>query len=240
MGPWPAVGLTNERSFGYPRTVRAKAPSRPEASPAVPTREAILDAAERLFSARGVDGVAVRDLAREMSLTPSSLYNHFPGKQALYEAVLERGLRPIVDLVAGAAPPGVLGPAQLNATIERLTRHLAVHPHLARLLQRALLEDGKLQAAIGRWASTLYGQGVAVLRAGAVDAGWEPTEVPHLALGLFGIIFAYFTNAPAVRALAGSKEDPFSARALAVQRRFLEKAVYRLLGPQPRRRRPRP
>jgi len=137
--------------------VRAKAPSRPEASPPLPTREAILDAAERLFSARGIDGVAVRDLAREMGLTPSSLYNHFPGKQALYEAVLERGLRPIVELVAGAAPPGVLGPAQLNATIERLTRHLATHPHLARLLQRALLEDGKLQAVIGRWASTLYG-----------------------------------------------------------------------------------
>ena len=224
--------LTNERSFGYPRAVRAKAPSRPEASPPLPTREAILDAAERLFSARGVDGVAVRDLAREMGLTPSSLYNHFPGKQALYEAVLERGLRPIVDLVA--ASPGVLGPAQLNATIEPLTRHLATHPHLARLLQRALLEDGKLQAVIGRWASTLYGQGVAVLRTGAVDAGWEPAEVPHLALGLFGIIFSYFTNAPAVRALAGSKEDPFSARALAVQRRFLEKAVYRLLGPRPR------
>src|SRR6266446_1869432 len=115
-----------------------------------------------------------------MGLTPSSLYNHFSGKQALYEAVLERGLRPIVDLVA-AAPSGVLGPAQLAATIERLIRHLAVHPHLA----------GKLQAAIGRWAGTLYAQGVGVLRGGAVDAGWEPAEVPHLALGLFGIIFAY-------------------------------------------------
>ena len=223
--------------------MRGRAPSRAEPPAAVPTREAILDAAERLFSARGVDGVAVRDLAREMGLTPSSLYNHFSGKQALYEAVLERGLRPIVDLVA-AAPSGVLGPAQLAATIERLIRHLAVHPHLACLLQRALLEDGQLQAAIGRWAGTLYAQGVGVLRDGAVDAGWEPAEVPHLALGLFGIIFAYFTNAPAVRALAGSKDDPFSPRALALQRRFLEKAVYRLLGSRPRsagrRGRPRP
>ena len=65
----------------------------------LPTREVILDAAERLFSAHGVDGVAVRDLARELGLTPSSLYNHFPGKQALYEAVLERGLGPIVAMI---------------------------------------------------------------------------------------------------------------------------------------------
>ena len=66
---------------------------------ALPTREVILDAAERLFSAHGVDGVAVRDLARELQLTPSSLYNHFPGKQALCEAVLRARLRPIVELV---------------------------------------------------------------------------------------------------------------------------------------------
>jgi AcrR family transcriptional regulator len=38
-----------------------------------------------MFAEHGVDGVAVRDLARELELTPSSLYNHFAGKQALYE-----------------------------------------------------------------------------------------------------------------------------------------------------------
>src|SRR2546427_12692245 len=73
---------------------------------AVPTREVILDTAERLFAARGVEGVAVRDLAREMGVTASSLYNHFPGKQALYDAVLERGLGPIVAGVAGQDGPG--------------------------------------------------------------------------------------------------------------------------------------
>src|SRR3989449_11304042 len=77
---------------------------------ALPTRELILDTAEHLFAARGVEGVAVRDLAREMGITASSLYNHFPGKQALYAAVLERGLGPIVEAVAGPRqgrpPPG--------------------------------------------------------------------------------------------------------------------------------------
>src|ERR1044071_1545634 len=101
---------------------------------ALPTRELILDRAERLFAARGVDGVAVRDLAREMGITASSLYNHFPGKQALYAAVLERGLRPVGERVAGSWQPGGLGPGRVRATLDRLIPHLGRHPHLCQLL----------------------------------------------------------------------------------------------------------
>jgi AcrR family transcriptional regulator len=199
---------------------------------APPTREVILDTAERLFAARGVDGVAVRDLAREMGITASSLYNHFPGKQALYRAVLERGLGPILEAVAVAWQDGVR-PARVHATLAALTAHLARHPHLAGLLQRALLEESPtVQALIESWVASLYREGVAVVRKAARDAGWEADEVPHLAIALFGMIFAYFTDAPALRRLLGWGDD---ARTLVVQRRFLEKAVIRLLGPRPRR-----
>ena len=201
-------------------------------APPAPTREVILDTAERLFAARGVEGVAVRDLAREMGITASSLYNHFPGKQALYDAVLERGLGPIVDVVAGQDG---LGPERVHATLDRLTAHLARHPHLARLLQRALLEESAaVQALLARWVGSLYREGIAVVRKAARDAGWEAEQVPHLGVALFGMIFAYFTNAAALRRLAGWHDDLFSARALAVQRRFLEQAIIRLLGPRPR------
>ena len=200
--------------------------------PPTATREVILDTAERLFAARGVEGVAVRDLAREMGITASSLYNHFPGKQALYDAVLERGLGPIVDVVAGQDG---LGPERVHATLDRLTAHLTRHPHLARLLQRALLEESPaVQALLERWIGSLYREGIAVVRKAARDAGWEAEQVPHLGVALFGMIFAYFTNAAALRRLAGWRDDLFSARALAVQRRFLEQAIIRLLGPRPR------
>ena len=201
------------------------------AAPA-PTREVILDTAERLFAAGGVEGVAVRDLAREMGITASSLYNHFPGKQALYDAVLERGLGPIVDVVAGQDG---LGPERVHATLDRLTAHLTRHPHLARLLQRALLEESPaVEALLERWIGSLYREGIAVVRKAARDAGWEAEQVPHLGVALFGMIFAYFTNAAALRRLAGWRDDLFSERALAVQRRFLEQAIIRLLGPRPR------
>lgn len=200
----------------------------------VPTREMILDAAERLFSARGVDGVAVRDLARELGLTPSSLYNYFPSKQALYDAVLERGLRPIVELVAAAWQPGTFQRDRMRTTIDGLVTHLSSHPHLAQLMQRALLSESEsVRALLARWVAPLYGTGVAVIKEAARDAGWEPQELPHLALGLYGVMFAYFANASVIETMTGVPHDP-SPQNLAVQRRFLEKAVFRLLGPRPR------
>jgi AcrR family transcriptional regulator len=203
----------------------------PAATP-LPTREVILDAAERLFSAHGVDGVAVRDLARELRLTPSSLYNHFPGKQALYEAVLERGLRPIVELVQASWQEGELRRDYVAMTVDGLVTHLAQHPNLARLLQRALLEEtSTVQALIGRWLSPLYRDGLAIIGEVAESSGWSPEEVPHLGLGLFGLVFAYFVNAGGMSRLASPGAAPFESSALAVQRRFLEKSIVKLLGP---------
>jgi AcrR family transcriptional regulator len=210
------------------RRSRQTAPQPPGA-----TRDVILDTAERLFAARGIDGIAVRDLAREMGITASSLYNHFPSKQALYDAVIDRGLRPIVELVAAAWQPG-LRPELLQETMDDLTAHLARHPHLASLLQRALLEtSGTTPALLERWVTSLYREGTDVVRPIARDAGWETAEIPHLSVALFGMIFAYFTHAPTLQRLAGWSDDPLSARALGVQRRFLARAILRLLAPVP-------
>jgi AcrR family transcriptional regulator len=199
-----------------------------------PTREAILDAAERLFSQHGVDGVAVRDLARELGLTPSSLYNHFPGKQALYEAVLERGLRPIVEVIA-ASWNGEIRRDSVAGTLDVLVAHLAQHRHLGRLVYRALLEEkDSVQQLLNRWLAPLYTEGVAVVGSAAEAAGWEQDEVTHLALGLFGLVFAYFVNGEALRRFGPWPPDPSDPELLAVQRRFLEKAILRLIGPRPR------
>jgi AcrR family transcriptional regulator len=207
---------------------RKAAPAEP-----LPTREVILDAAEVLFAERGVDGVAVRDLARELDLTPSSLYNHFPGKQALYEAVLERGLRPFAELFADP-DPGLVTPDGVRRTVTVIVEHLAVHPHLARLIQRALIEETKsVQDLIERHLQPLYEKGLALVRNVADDADWSDREVPHLAIGLFAIVFAFFVNVPALRRMKGRRGEGYPLTALENQKRFLEKAIFRLVGPRP-------
>jgi len=57
--------------------------------PASARREAILDAAIRLFADRGFRGVTTRELAAEVGVTEPVLYQHFPSKRDLYTAIIE-------------------------------------------------------------------------------------------------------------------------------------------------------
>lgn len=54
------------------------------------TRSALLDAATALFSGRGYPGTSLEDVAAAAQVTRGAVYHHFAGKQALFEAVLER------------------------------------------------------------------------------------------------------------------------------------------------------
>ena len=193
------------------------------------TRDLILDAAESLFAERGFAGVSVRDIAAETPLkNQASLYNHFRNKRALYEAVLSRGLDHIVALLPDHGTETIV---ELNANLDRLLDYLAEHPHLARLIQRAALDDSSyLESAVTRLLRPLYRQGRRAL-AGA-DQLWQPEAVPHLAAGLYNLIFGYFANAALLEAVV--MEDPLNPAAVERQRLFVKAAVARLLGVAPR------
>ena len=53
------------------------------------TKQRILDKALELFSARGYDAVSVGEIAEAVGIRAPSLYNHFPGKQAIFDAIVE-------------------------------------------------------------------------------------------------------------------------------------------------------
>lgn len=52
------------------------------------TRQLLLDCALELFAAHGFAGTSMRMLARAAGLRESSIYNHFAGKDALYQQVI--------------------------------------------------------------------------------------------------------------------------------------------------------
>lgn len=53
------------------------------------TKQKILEKSLELFSARGYDSVSVGEIARATGIKAPSLYNHFPGKQAIFDALVE-------------------------------------------------------------------------------------------------------------------------------------------------------
>jgi AcrR family transcriptional regulator len=53
------------------------------------TRAHLVDVATRLFAAHGYDGTSIEMVLAESGASRGSLYHHFPGKDALFWAVLE-------------------------------------------------------------------------------------------------------------------------------------------------------
>ncbi|MBI1884934.1 MAG: TetR/AcrR family transcriptional regulator [Chloroflexi bacterium] len=189
-----------------------------------PTRDVILDAAERLFAERGYAGVSMRDITAETGLkNQASLYHHFRNKRALYQAVLARGVSQITTLM-----PEPARSMEIDNNIDRLLDYLGQHPHLARLIQRAALDDSRyLGSTVRKVLNPIYAQGRQALS--GADAVWERDEIPHLAAGLYHLIFSYFANA---ELLAVFIDDPLGPAAVERQRRFLKAAVALLLGVQ--------
>ena len=52
------------------------------------TRKKILDQALELFATRGYDAVSVGEIAEAVGIKAPSLYNHFPSKQAIFDALV--------------------------------------------------------------------------------------------------------------------------------------------------------
>ena len=188
------------------------------------TRDLILDAAERRFAERGFTGVSVRQIAADAGLkNQASLYHHFKNKKALYEAVLARGIEPIIQIVAESDSAGV----DADPALDRVVDYLAAHPNLPRLIQRAGLDDSKqLRSTLQRFVRPLSTQGLKVLA--GTSGQWSRAEIPHLAAGLYHLIFGYFANASLLEVVL--PDNPRGPAAVARQRRFVKAAVARLLG----------
>ncbi len=53
-------------------------------------RNEILDAAERLFAAKGFDGTSTNDILEEVGIARGTLYYHFKSKEDILDAMIER------------------------------------------------------------------------------------------------------------------------------------------------------
>lgn len=68
-------------------------------------RTSILDAARMLFVERGIEAVSMREIAKQIGYSATTLYNHFADKEALLQAVCDEdflklaiGMRDIMQL----------------------------------------------------------------------------------------------------------------------------------------------
>lgn len=65
------------------------------------TKEKIFDVSVDLFSQKGFDAVSVREIAREVGIRESSIYNHYKNKEAILDAIIDY----FMSEMAESSPP---------------------------------------------------------------------------------------------------------------------------------------
>jgi len=70
---------------------------------ALATRNSLLDAAERVFQAKGVSATSLNDIATEAGTTRGAIYWHFKDKGDLFNAMMERVTLPMENALDNAA-----------------------------------------------------------------------------------------------------------------------------------------
>lgn len=98
------------------------------------TRLALLEAAQRLFSTRSINGVSIDDIASEADVAKGSLYNHFESKEALADELFRMVRSHVADQLASALDPAVPPPERLVRGSFTILRFAHDHPESAAAL----------------------------------------------------------------------------------------------------------
>jgi AcrR family transcriptional regulator len=98
-------------------------------------RERILDVATGLIAERGYAETSVDALARAAGVSPPVLYDHFPSKLALYEAVLDSHFANLRAIWA-RFPPAELSDESVAASFDAWFGYVEANPDAARILFR--------------------------------------------------------------------------------------------------------
>jgi AcrR family transcriptional regulator len=114
-------------------------------------KEAIVEAVQDLFAAKGLDGTTTRELAKAAGVSEALLYKHFPSKESLYAAMLDACAKGPTFAEASR----ILGLKASTSTLVVMVHFMISHYVLGRagdthrdalnaLLVRSLLGDGEL------------------------------------------------------------------------------------------------
>ena len=122
--------------------------------PHIDTREALLDAAEKLFSEHGIQASSLRTITQQAGANLAAVHYHFGSKEGLVKAVFSRRLRPLeeerlrlleaCDLAGGTEGKGIeqVIHAFVAPVIRRMRESGEEHP-FAQLMGRVFSEPSE-------------------------------------------------------------------------------------------------
>jgi AcrR family transcriptional regulator len=181
------------------------------------THRLLIEAAVRLISEKGAEALSVSELARAAGLNRTTVYYHFPGRDAMLAAVREWSAH---ELAKGMQ---IDVPQEHRA--EQVTRFVLENPELAKLWFDDFIAPGDVRERYSAWDELVSGLGRAFAADEAAGGEGGDAEVYAVMLLTAAIIGPrVFRNS----VQPGQSDDEIAARFLAEHRRRLKRD--KLLG----------
>jgi len=98
--------------------------SRKPRADGVVSRGVILNAAARLATTRGLEGLSIGELAQHIGMSKSGLYAHFKSKEELEVATIETAAEIFASDVVAKVPQSLQGLARISALTDAFLQHL--------------------------------------------------------------------------------------------------------------------
>ncbi|MEQ8459416.1 MAG: TetR/AcrR family transcriptional regulator [Sandaracinaceae bacterium] len=157
-------------------------------------REAILDAAARVFGERGAAAATMEEVAEAAEVSKGTLYLYFQSKDDLSVALTHRPLDAVLERFAALrADEGLDGEALLRRVIETHAEVVMEHAAHFRLAMASLWSQGEPEASGSGYVDrirTLRDTYVAALERGRTDGSLRPDLDPdEVSLALWASFF---------------------------------------------------
>jgi AcrR family transcriptional regulator len=190
------------------------------------TEKRVLDAAAETFARRGLAGTRVREIAEAAGVNVATLYNYYPSKDAMYEAVLERGVRPLTEKLAEFAA-GTRELESAHQVVREVMQHLVQYPNFSKLIYLEAISEGEFLPKLARkWFSPLLQQIIGELKTDAIP-GFDETLAPSIATLFIHLSFGHFALAPLFK--ESMDIDPLSDANIENQTRMIELLIDQML-----------
>ncbi|TDG14186.1 TetR/AcrR family transcriptional regulator [Seongchinamella unica] len=190
------------------------------------TASRLMDAAEELFARQGYEGTSLRQIAAAATIREPGIYNHFSGKQGLYEAVLHRALAPMASAMTERLDQAE-GLRDYTDLPSVMTDLLLAHPQMAALFHQALQSDSDSvgNRLVLRWLDELFRQGMLSMEDLRADGDRETLALNVIAM--FNIVTGYVLSQQAFASMTGG--DIRHPATLDKQKRLLRRVIRAML-----------
>lgn len=106
----------------------------------LPIRDQVIEAASRLFAAKGFDATPLQDIADEVGVTKQAVLHHFPTKEHVRKGVLESILAHWRDELPRLLLSATASDERFDSVLDEVYRFFAASPERARFIVREALD----------------------------------------------------------------------------------------------------